>query len=79
MPCTAVNNHFLDRKWGSTYRLDCLPLTRDLVSFSALWSKPCEGVNEFLLKCNKIVQSSGIQIALLIQIGLLMMAFTGVL
>lgn len=61
MPCTAVNNHFLDRKQGSTYRLDCLSLIQDLVSFSALWSKACDGVNGVLLKCNKLVQSSRIQ------------------
>lgn len=45
MPCTAVNNHFLDRKQGSTYRLGSLSLTPDLVLFSALWSKACDGVN----------------------------------
>lgn len=61
MPCTAGNNHFLDRKQGSTYRLDCLSLTQDLVSFLALWSKACDGVNRVLLKCNKLVQFSRIQ------------------
>lgn len=61
MPCTAVNNHFLDRKQGTTYRLDCLSLTQDLVWFSALWSKACDGVNGVLLKRNKLVQSSAIQ------------------
>jgi len=61
MPCTAVNNHFLDRKQGSSYWLDCLSLTRDMVSFSALWSKACDGVNGVLLKCNNLVQSSRTQ------------------
>lgn len=61
MPCTAVNNHFLDRKQGNTYRMDCLSLTQDLFSFSALWSKAGDGVNGGLLKCNKLVQSSRIQ------------------
>lgn len=60
MPCTAVNNHFLDRKQGSTYRLDCLSPVQDLVSFSALWNKACDGINGVLLKCNKLVQSSRI-------------------
>lgn len=61
MPCTAVNNHFLDRKQGSTYRMDCLSLTQDLFSFSALWSKAGDGVNGGLLKFNMLVQSSRIQ------------------
>lgn len=61
MPCTAVNNHFLDKKQGITYRLDCLSLTQDLVSFSALQSKACDGVSGVLLTCNKLVQSRRIE------------------
>lgn len=60
MPYSAINNYFLDRKQGSTYS-DCWSLTHDLILFSALQNKAGGGVNKVLLKFNKLVQSSRIQ------------------
>lgn len=52
MPHGAVNNCFLDRKHGITSG-DCWSLTQDLVLFSALQNKVCDGVNGVLLKFSK--------------------------
>lgn len=60
MPYSAVNNYFLDRKQESTYG-NCWSLTQDLVLFSALQNKVCDGVNGVLHKFNNLVQSSRIQ------------------